>query len=438
MDAANFAPLPVSIASSNFHEQDPAPLAKQNRRRRTGRKPAAAPGLPIDAALSGDPAQVADAIATVAFLAAQGDKNAIERFVEQVAGAPLAPGIQPAGQRIIARAFEFGWLPTDIHEAARRRVDEFAVGYLTDLMAEHRAGYPAESVDEIWQAQLDELRAAVWWTSERSHVEQWADRALLTAAEAITTALSALALLIQLPKLEQILPLPGTGARTIPHHHVDEKTLGRVRGLLAKAESTPFAEEAETLSAKAQELMTKYAIDRALLDARRTDPELPAARRIWLETPYTDAKALLIDMVIRANRARAIFVADWGFVTVVGDETDLDAVEILATSLLVQATRAMIDNATTEESRSRHYRKAFLTAYASRIGELLTTAAEATIADSPDPTHLLPALASHQQRVDRAFDTYFPTVRSRGITIRSAEGWTAGTEAADRAHFDNP
>ncbi|PKV99164.1 DUF2786 domain-containing protein [Nocardia fluminea] len=413
-------------------------MAKQNRRRRTGRKPAAAPGLPIDAALSGDRSQVADAIATVAFLAAQGDKNAIGRFAGHVAGAEPGPGVQLAAARIILRAFEFGWLPRDVHEAARRRVDEFAVSYLTDLMADHRADFPADSVDEIWQSQLDALGATVWWSTERPHLDQWADRALLTGEEALTCALTALALLIQLPKLEQIVALPGTHGLTARHHHVDERTLGRVRGLLAKAESTSFAEEAETLSAKAQELMTKYAIDRALLDAQRTDPDLPAARRIWLETPYTDAKALLIDMVTRANRARAIFVADWGFVTIVGDDPDLDAVEILSTSLLVQATRTMIDNATTEESRSRHYRKAFLTAYAIRVGERLAEAAAATIADSPDPTRLLPALASHQQRVDRAFDTYFPTARTRGITIRSAEGWTAGTEAADRAYFDNP
>ncbi|MFD6392206.1 DUF2786 domain-containing protein [Nocardia sp. NPDC060259] len=411
-------------------------MAKQNRRRRTGRRPAAAVGLPVEAALSGDLAQVADAIATVAFLAAQGDTTAIERFAEQVAGADLARGVELAGARIIDRAFEFGWLPADIHAAARRRVDEFAAGYLTDLMAAHRVDFAAEAVDEIWQSQLDEVGATVWWTAQRSHLAQWADRTLLTASEALVAALTALALLIRLPKLEQILPLPGT-ARRHAHHHVDEKTLGRVRGLLAKAESTSFAEEAETLSAKAQELMTKYAIDRALLDHGTPGHDLPAARRIWLETPYTDAKALLVDMVTRANRCRAIFLADWGFVTIVGDDTDLDAVELLSTSLLVQATRAMIETTTTEESRSRHYRKAFLTAYAARIGERLTKAAEATIAESPDPDRLLPVLASHQQRVDKAFDTYFPTVRTRGITIRSEQGWDAGTEAADRARFDN-
>ena len=37
----------------------------------------------------------------------------------------------------------------------------------------------------------------------------------------------------------------------------DEKVLGRVRALLAKAESTTFPEEAEALTAKAQELMAR-------------------------------------------------------------------------------------------------------------------------------------------------------------------------------------
>ena len=43
---------------------------------------------------------------------------------------------------------------------------------------------------------------------------------------------------------------------------MDEKKLSRVRALLAKAESSSFPEEAEALSAKAQELMTRHALDR--------------------------------------------------------------------------------------------------------------------------------------------------------------------------------
>lgn len=414
---------------------------KQNRRRRTGRK--AVPGLTLDAdALSGDPARVAEVIAKAALAWAQGDTAGVRSFLDRVAGqgpvaGELAAGVHLASARLIAHTFEFGWLPADVHQAARRRVDEFAVGYLTDLMAEHRAPFAAESVDETWQRQLDDLDATVWWTADRPHLDQWADRALLTGHEALTAVIEALALLVGLPKLERIHPLPGTARPHTPQHSVDERTLGRVRGLLAKAESTAFPQEAETLSAKAQELMTKYAIDRVLLETTTVTNDLPTARRIWLDTPYTDAKALLIDMVTRANRSRAIFAADWGFVTIVGDDPDLDAVELLSTSLLVQATRTMIDtNSTTDQSRTRAYRKAFLTAYATRIGDRLAAITEATIAEADFP-QLLPILATHQQRVDEAVDTYFPTTHTRGITIRSPEGWDAGTEAADRAHLDN-
>ncbi|MFE3546137.1 DUF2786 domain-containing protein [Nocardia sp. NPDC059177] len=420
-------------------------MGKQNRRRRTGRKPVPWPALDA-AAVAGDPARIAEAVATAALATAQGDKTSVRRFVDELAGpgsltAEVAEGTARAGRRLIAHAFDAGWLPMDVHQAARRRVDEFALGYLTDLMAEHRAPFAPDTVDEIWQNQLDALAATVWWSPDRPHPGQWADRALLSGSEALDSIVAALALLLQLPRLEPICPLPGTPARPVAHEHVDDKTLGRVRGLLAKAESTSFAEEAEALSAKAQELMTNYAIDRAILAHHTTGPPLPTARRLWLDTPYTDAKALLVDQVTRANRARAVFAADWGFVTIIGDDPDLDAVEILSTSLLVQATRTMIDTPTptpTADSRTRAYRKAFLTAYATRIGARLATATTTTVADSPDPTTLLPILTSHAHRVDQAVTTYFPTTHTRGITLRSAEGWHAGTEAADRAHLDQP
>jgi hypothetical protein len=220
---------------------------------------------------------------------------------------------------------------------------------------------------------------------------------------------------------------PGTA--TPARHTVDEKKLSRVRALLAKAESSSFPEEAEALSAKAQELMTRHALDRVLVEA---GPELPASRRIWLDTPYVDAKSLLVHVVAQANRCRAVFDARWDFVTVVGDEDDLDAVTLLTTSLLVQATRAMIAD---PAGRDRAFRKSFLVSYATRVGERLDQAAEAAIAESPDPDRLLPVLASHDLAVEAAFTTLFPAVVSKSVTVRSHEGWDAGREAADRARL---
>ncbi|MEC3917487.1 DUF2786 domain-containing protein [Nocardia sp. CDC160] len=352
----------------------------------------------------------------------------------------LERGADWAARHLIVEAGKRGWLPGDVHQAALRRVDEFAVGYLVDTLAVYVREFAPESVDPIWLAQLEEMGATVWWSADEPHLGQWAGKQLLIPVEAMTTVIEALALLSHLPQLAVIRPLPGS-ARPVsgPRHAIDEKVLGRVRGLLAKAESTDFPDEAETLSAKAQELMTKYAIDRVLVEADTSAPDLPGARRIWLETPYLDAKALLVDAVAKANRCRAIFSSAWGFVAIVGDEDELDAVELLVTSLLVQATRAMIahgnESGRDNHARSRTFRKSFLVSYATRIGERLTRANEETIAKSAAPERLLPVLASHQVAVDKAFETLFPTARTSRVSVGSAEGWHAGREAADRAQL---
>ncbi|WP_223885006.1 DUF2786 domain-containing protein [Nocardia colli] len=392
-----------------------------------------------------DAEQVANALMAAAMETAQGASAAAGRCATALAGhgplsAQVEHGADLAGQHIITRVFQYGWLPEDVHQAARRHVDEYAVALLTDVVAAYMQPFAGASVDETWRAQVDALDAVVWWSSSAPHLGQWAAKHLLTLVEAVTTVVQALALLIRLPRLELIRPLPGTAQPSAAvHHHVDEKILSRVRGLLAKAESTTFPDEAEALSAKAQELMTKYAVDRVLVDADTSIPDLPGAARIWLETPYVDAKALLVNVVTDANRCRAIFSSAWGFMTIVGDDTDLEVIELLTTSLLVQATRAMIASGNQTErsadSRSRAYRKSFLIAYATRIGERLAAATEATIAKSADAERLLPVLASHQLKVDKAFDTLFPAVRNRGVSIPNANGWDDGRAAADNAEL---
>ena len=122
----------------------------------------------------------------------------------------------------------------------------------------------------------------------------------------------------------------------------DERLLGKIRALLAKAESTEFAEEAEALSARAQELMAKYSIDHALLAAETGRTEKPGGRRIAVDNPYEAPKASLLQTVAQANRCRVVWSKELGLVTVIGFPADLDAVELLFTSLLVQANSAML------------------------------------------------------------------------------------------------
>src|SRR5262249_14975644 len=135
--------------------------------------------------------------------------------------------------------------------------------------------------------------------------------------------------------------------------NADEKALGKVRALLAKAEATEFPDEAEALAAKAQDLMSRYSLKEAL--ARHDSGSKPAAtaRRIWIENPYAAAKATLVQVVSGSNHCRAVWAEHLGFVTVIGCETDLNLVELLTTSLLVQANQAMLSAGRSGSAQAR-------------------------------------------------------------------------------------
>ncbi|MCA1676944.1 MAG: hypothetical protein LC799_33795, partial [Actinobacteria bacterium] len=185
----------------------------------------------------------------------------------------------------------------------------------------------------------------------------------------------------------------------------------------------------------------RSALKRAVVDATGDDdPEPATARRLWLDNPYLDAKALLVDGVAAANRCRTVFSHQLGFITVLGDDGDLEAVEILSTSLLVQATKAMLAGGSRTSggrSRTRSYRQSFLVAYATRIRERLTaTTEEAVTAEADDNKALLPVLAARERVVDTLFDQMFPDLVHRHMSVSNAEGYHAGRAAADLAVLD--
>ena len=65
-----------------------------------------------------------------------------------------------------------------------------------------------------------------------------------------------------------------------------------------------------------------------------------------IHNPYATEKVQLLNEVARANRARAVWNKPCGMVTVIGTPVDVDQVEMLFTSLLIQATRAMAEAGT--------------------------------------------------------------------------------------------
>lgn len=323
------------------------------------------------------------------------------------------------GEEFVATAWRRGWQPADVVRIVRRELDAAHVGIVSELI---RAQAPRDDRPRgpRWQAQLAELDEPDAGPLPRGDRFSYA-----------TAVLELYRLLLRLPALE---PLDETAAAPGRRDRRPEsRMLGRIRALLAKAEATGFPEEAEALSAKAQELMARHSVDEALLAAREPSGEVPGACRIGVEPPYEQAKAVLLDAVADANHCRAVWNELLGFSTVVGFASDLEAVELLYTSLLVQATTAMTRAEAAQRAggrkRTKTFRQSFLAAYAHRVGTRLAAAAETPVSDD-----LLPVLASRAVAVADRTDRLFPettTTRMRGVS--DAAGWEEGARAADDA-----
>jgi len=402
----------------------------------------------------------------------------------------------------VTRAWRAGWQPAELTRHAGRELSQEHVAVAADMIIGEMRGYPAVTVDQRWAAQVAAVRASSvaataggatgsvtpdngsWWGSDGEYLGAWQQRSATAGGlrDAIATAIELLHLLAHLPVLEQLLPLPGaarvaateratsagTAAPAGPAGaagQADERMLSRIRALLAKAEATEYAEEAEALSARAQELMAKYSIDQALLAAESGRKDAPAGRRIAVDNPYEAPKTSLLQAVATANRCRVVWSKEVGLATVVGFEADLDAVELLFTSLLVQASTAMLRAGSRQDaygrSRTRAFRQSFLVSYAIRIGERLSQAAEHATREAAAEqeaaagqpagavagagsarsagTALVPFLAARRQAVDDAVDEMFGGTLRRGRSVRAtdAEGWASGRAAADLATLHN-
>ncbi|WP_084266046.1 DUF2786 domain-containing protein [Actinomadura macra] len=351
-------------------------------------------------------------------------------------------------RRSVTLAWERGWQPADVVRFTGRRHTARHGRLAIDAIAAEMRTYAAATVSDQWREQLAVLGAEVWWAHDADHPYEWCDREGVDRADLVACSVELVHLLEGLPRLAKIGSPPGTPCRETPSHNrvreVDQRMLAKVRALLAKAESTEFPEEAEALSARAQELIARHSIDHALLAAETGDLGGPAGRRIAVDNPYDTPKAVLLTVVADANRCRAVWHRELGFSTVLGFPADLAAVEMLFTSLLVQATAAMVHAGPKRDahgrSRTRSFRHAFLNAYAARIGERLRdVASEATkqAAAGAEGKDLLPVLAARDQAVELAVDKMFPNLaKSRAGSVSNYEGWVAGRAAADLASLN--
>jgi hypothetical protein len=343
-----------------------------------------------------------------------------------------------------------GWQPADLERLVARHLGAPASDLLALLVSEAARAWAVEDrwVPPRWDAQLRAVgRAApatdtATWLAGRS--PGGPDR--LVAGDAARDLVDFWRSLPDLPSLDagpETWRRQSTVDRPRQRAAVDPGMLQKVRALLAKAESTAFEEEALAFSTKAQELMARHAIDQALLASATTStggagPAGAVGRRIGIEDPYAAQKYVLAQVVAEANGCRAVYSKGLGFATVFGFESDLDLVELLLTSLLVQATNAMVAAGPQRDvrgrSRTRSFRTSFLAAYGQRIGQRLRAAREATVLEASHHNEgVLPVLASREAAVQEVFAATFPQVTYRSARVSHRGGWLAGQLAAEQA-----
>ncbi|GHJ17815.1 DUF2786 domain-containing protein [Micromonospora sp. AKA38] len=376
-----------------------------------------------------------------ALAAARGtDVRAAERALDRLVvgdGAAVDAALLARLSRAVGRLWPRGWQPVDVDRLATRRLTPRGARLLRDTLAAQRRALPAP-VPAWFDEQLTDLDAR--WDADAGWLDRRADGDRITA---LRDAVDALVLVGSLPPIAVLRPPPGAAA--VPLAAVPatgSRMLDRVRALLAKAESSGYPAEAEAFTAKAQELMARHSIDAALLDATAERPDQPGGMRLGTDAPYAAAKALLIQEVAAANRCESVWSDDLGFATVLGFPADLAAVELLHTSLLVQATAAMLRGRGDRSGRgkgggrrTKGYDESFLNAFALRIGERLRAASTAAAEEHADD-RLLPVLAARTDAVRERADQLFPGTTRHRLQVRDTEGWSSGTTAADRASLD--
>ena len=346
-----------------------------------------------------------------------------------------------------------GWQPAELLRQGRIGCHSTPAARLVALaIAVDHAGRRSVNLHHRWVAEIESLELPRVRAGARL-IGQWSTDERLDRTEVVAVVADVLANMMVLPPLDPLLPPPGSGAdaplsswffdRLGASDAASDPVLARIRNLLAKAESSTFEAEASAFTAKAQELMTRHAIDAAFVMADpRRGREQAAAIRLPVDAPYVDAKAQLLHTVAAATRCRAVLHVELALCTVVGFPSDLASVELLFTSLLVQAQSAMDAAARVAHAgtrvRTKAFRSAFLTAYTARIGERLreTNAAVYAEVEAQHGGDFLPVLRSRAEAVDEFIADRFGALAFKSARRRfDGAGWASGRAAADNARL---
>ncbi|MBZ8178462.1 DUF2786 domain-containing protein [Corynebacterium poyangense] len=316
----------------------------------------------------------------------------------------------------IYRTGSLGWTPTDL-----LHIFGYEIAYYLNRIDGKRVPSP---MAQHWNHQLRQLLLTPHSWNPSKNVAQLCSQILR---------------LPEIPGAELLYDptlYPETDPQSLSGNTESQRQRSKVSKLLAKAESTTFPAEAESLILKAQHLQQLYRMCTLELRCSVTNPQPDIViQRVYLKPPWVKHQHLLLNSVARHNSCRSLLIHPKGIACLFGSSEDIAQVVDLFSCLNNLRDYFMRNS---HEARRRHtpgetnsFRRSFSIAFAYRIHELLTQASQQAIDDGPWRKDSLILLRKQDQQVVDKVSEIFPHTRQIQLSGHNFKGYQAGREAAD-------
>lgn len=240
-----------------------------------------------------------------------------------------------------------------------------------------------------------------------------------------------------------------------------EDYIRKVQGLLRKAEDKAATDaERDTALRMAQNIMTRWGIDQAMLDAERgsTDDKIvheefvlvgiwryPMGRLTWLATLYNNVKAVMLNNPGWREIDGKVYKQTEVY-EVTGFKSDIDRLRILVTSLQIQAMRAELAwwdehqhlYAGQTSSKQHIARRGFLFGFAEGAGAKMregSAAGRKAAEEEHGSESVALVLRPRELQVQSAFEARNPSLvkvkdrKDHGSAFAQQKGYEAGKRA---------
>lgn len=206
----------------------------------------------------------------------------------------------------------------------------------------------------------------------------------------------------------------------------------KVEALFRKAaDGSVTPAEALLFEAKAEELLVKWSIDRAMLNLtdKKAEEEI-ILFRMTISNPYRMDKILLIGAVADAFRCVCNYSGE--NLRIVGFESDIENVKFLYAHLQLQAVGMLIEAEFEDEPTGNltTYRKNFFLGFTRSVGERLSKFTKDAVSET---TGAEVVLYDRAKAVQDEYTRLFPLSGTAHLKRRYSRSYSAGISAGQRA-----